>query len=44
MLGRILRRNDDERQRQRPGDALDGDLFLGHRLEQGRTVSSAWRG
>src|SRR4051812_5449261 len=42
MFGRVLRGNDDKWQRQRPRDALDRDLLLGHRLEQCRL--GLWRG
>ena len=34
MLDRVLRRGDQERVGQRPGDAVGGDLALLHRLEQ----------
>src|SRR5215211_3744984 len=36
LLDRVLRREQQERRGQGPGDAVDGDLVLGHRLEQGR--------
>ena len=34
QVHRVLRGDDEERRRQRPGDAVDGDLLLGHRLQQ----------
>ena len=36
VLDRVLRRGDEERVGQRPGDAVGRDLALLHRLEQGR--------
>src|SRR5215218_2635128 len=36
LLDRVLRREQEERGGQGAGDAVDGDLVLGHRLQQGR--------
>ena len=36
LLDRVLRRDDEERRRQRPGDSVDRHLTLGHRLEERR--------
>jgi hypothetical protein len=33
-IHRVLRRDDEERRRKPMRDAVDGDLFLGHRFEQ----------